>query len=86
MPILPFKNVEHIIYEHQTKGKLVAVEKEESKKVGVFKKKFKGKKTKPSEKVTGHWMINDEEYNSLKIDFTKEVKVEIKDLVIFPLK
>ena len=32
MPILPFKNVEHVIYEHIKEAKLVAVEKEESKK------------------------------------------------------
>lgn len=86
MPILPFKNVEHIIYEHKSEGKLVAVEKEKAKKIGMFFKKYKGKKVKPKDKVTGHWMIVDEEYNSLKIDFETEVKIEIKELELFPLK
>lgn len=86
MPILPFQNVEHVIYEHQSEGKLVAIEKEESKQIGVFVKKYKGKKVKPKDKVTGFWMILDEEYNSLKIDFSNEIKVEIKELELFPLK
>ena len=86
MPILPFQNVEHVIYEHVSEGKLVAIEKEESEKIGVFFKKYKGKKVKPKDKVTGNWMIMDEEYNSLKIDFSKEVNVEIKELELFPLK
>ncbi len=86
MPILPFQNIEHLIYEHQKAGRLVAVEKEESKKISAFLKKYKGKKTKPNEKVTGFWFVLDDEYNSLKIDFKEEVKVEIKELVLFPLK
>ena len=86
MPILPFKNVEHVIYEHVTEGKLVAIEKEESEKIGVFFKKYKGKKVKPKDKVSGFWMVMDEEYKTLKIDFEKEVNVEIKELELFPLK
>ena len=86
MPTLPFKNVEHIVYEHQAMGKLVAVEKVESKKIGAFFKKYKGKKSKPNDKVTGFWFVMDEEYNSLKIDFSEEVELEIKELVVFPLK
>ncbi|MDA8901512.1 hypothetical protein OAD98_01645 [Flavobacteriales bacterium] len=86
MPTLPFKNVEHVVYEHQTEGRLVAIEKTESKRVGVFFKANKGKKSKPNEKIKGHWFIIDEEYNSLKIDFSQEVEVEIKELELFPLK
>jgi hypothetical protein len=86
MPILPFQNVEHLVYEHQSAGKLVAIEKEESKKVGAFFKKYKGKKSKPSEKVTGFWFVLDEEHNSLKIDFSEEIQIEIKELELFPLK
>ena len=86
MSILPFKNVEHLIYEHQSKGKLLAIEKEESKKIGVFLKKYKGKRAKPSDKVKAHWFVMDEEYNSLKIDFSSEIEVEIKELEVFPMK
>ena len=86
MPILPFQNVEHVIYEHAKEGKLIAIEKEESKNIGIFFKKYKVKKVKPSDKISGFWMVLDEEYNSLKIDFEKEIKVEIKELEVFPLK
>ncbi len=86
MPTLPFQNVEHVVYEHQTEGRLVAIEKTESKRVGVFFKANKGKKAKPNDKIKGHWFIIDEEYNSLKIDFSQEVEVEIKELELFPLK
>lgn len=86
MPTLPFNNVEYLVYEHQTAGKLVAVEKQESKKIGAFFKKYKGKKLKPNDKVGGYWFVLDEEHNSLKIDFSEEIEVEIKELELFPLK
>lgn len=86
MPTLPFHNIEHIIYEHVKEGKLFAIEKTESKKVGAYFKKHKGKKAKPNDKIKGHWFVLDEEYNSLKIDFSQEVELEIKNLEIFPLK
>lgn len=85
MPILPFKNVEHVVYEHQTEGRLIAIEKTESKRIGAFFKANKGKKSKPNDTIKGYWFIMDEEYNSLKIDFSQEVEVEIKELVLFPL-
>lgn len=86
MPILPFKNIEYVVYEHTKEGRLVAIEKERSKEVSKFFKCYKSKKIKPSNKVLGYWFILDEEYNSLKIDFSKEVKVEVRELKIFPLK
>jgi phosphopentomutase len=86
MPILPFKNLEHIVFEHKTEGRLIAIEKTESKRVGVFFKANKGKTSKPSDTIKGHWFMMDEKYNSLKIDFSKEVEVEIKELELFPLK
>ena len=39
MPIVPFKNIEHVIYEHLTEKKLIAIEKAESKKIAEFVKK-----------------------------------------------
>jgi len=86
MPILPFKNVEHVIYEHLTEGKLFAIEKEKSKPVSRFYKKYKGKKVLPGDKILGYWFVMDEEYNSLKIDFSQEVEVEIRELQLFPMK
>lgn len=86
MPIVPFKNIEHVIYEHLTEKKLIAIEKAESKKIAEFEKLNKSKKQKPRDKVSGHWFVLDEEYNSLKIDFSVEVRVEIRELELFPLK
>lgn len=86
MATLPFNNIEHIIYEHVKEGKLFAIEKTESKRADTFFKKYKGKKAKPNDKIKGYWFIMDEEYNSLKIDFSEEVEVKIKELELFPLK
>ena len=86
MPILPFNTVEHVIYEHAKEGKLFAVEKSNSELIKAFFKKNKSKKAKPTDKISGYWFVMDEEYNSLKIDFSEEVKVEIRELVLFPLK
>ena len=46
MPIVPFKNIEHVIYEHLTEKKLIAIEKAESKKIAEFEKLNKSKKQK----------------------------------------
>ncbi|MGB1041309.1 MAG: hypothetical protein ACPGVD_10585 [Flavobacteriales bacterium] len=86
MPILPFNNVEHVIYEHTKEGKLFAVEKSNTELIKAFFKKNKSKKAKPSDEISGYWFVMDEEYNSLKIDFSEEIKVEIRELVLFPLK
>lgn len=86
MPLLPFKNIEYIIYEHTKEGRLVAIEKKRSKEVSIFFKCYKSKKIKPADKILGYWFILDEEHNSLKIDFSEEVEVEIRELKIFPLK
>ena len=86
MPILPFQNKEHTIYENLSEGMLVAISEENSKKVAEFFKKNKGKKKLPQTKIKGFIFVMDEEYNSLKIDFTKEIDFLIKDLKLFPLK
>ena len=86
MPILPSQNKEHIIYENISEGMLVAISEENSKKVAEFFKKNKGKKKLPQTKIKGFIFVMDEEYNSLKIDFTKEIDFLIKDLKLFPLK
>ena len=53
MPTLPFKNVEHVVYEHQTEGRLVAIEKTESKRVGVFLKLTKERNQSQMKRLKG---------------------------------
>jgi hypothetical protein len=65
---------------------LVAISAENNKKIKEFLKKNKGKKKLPLAKIKGFWFIIDNEFNSLKIDFSKEIDLLIKDLKIFPLK
>lgn len=86
MAKLPFKNIEHIVYEHTKEGVLVAIEKENSKKIGAFFKAYKGKKKVPNDKINGFKFILDEEFDSLKIDFSTELEFEIQYLKKFPLK
>lgn len=76
MSLLPFQNTIYLEYEHQ-EGFLVAIEKLESKKIGLYYKKYKGKKDKPKEFVNGFKFILDKEFNSLKIDFENPLRLEI---------
>lgn len=86
MAKLPFNNIEHIVYEHTKEGMLVAIEKENSKKIGEYFKVNKESKKLPNDKINGYKFIMDEEYNSLKIDFETEFDFEIQHLKKFPLK
>ena len=86
MNILGEKKKAEVIYEHQKLGVLVAVSNENNSIVRGFFKKYKGKKTQPSDTVEAYKMIVDEEFGSLKIDFSKNFEFFIKDLKLFPLK
>tara|TARA_B110000879_G_scaffold160425_1_gene207129 strand:+ start:47 stop:307 length:261 start_codon:yes stop_codon:yes gene_type:complete len=86
MNILGEKKKAEVIYEHQKLGVLVAVSNENNSIVRGFFKKYKGKKTQPSDTVEAYKMIVDEEFNSLKIDFSQIFNFAIKDLIVFPLK
>lgn len=79
MTLLPFPNKIYLEYEHQD-GYLVAIEKEESKKIGAYFKKYKSSKEKPKESVKGYKFILDVEFKSLKIDFENEIDFEISKL------
>jgi hypothetical protein len=86
MANLPFVNKSEVIYENLSEGILVAVSSEENCKIIDFQKKNKGKKKLPFTKVQGYRFVLDEEFDSLKIDFSIEVDFIIKDLKLFPLK
>lgn len=81
-----FSNKSEVIYENLSEGVLVAISSDENKKIIDFFKKYKGKKKLPGTKVKGFRFVLDEEFDSLKIDFSEEIDYLIKDLKLFPLK
>jgi threonine aldolase len=60
---------------------LVAIHRDDCKTIKAWRKKTKGQKEKPSELIAGYKFVLDEEFDSLKIDFSKELTFEIRDLV-----
>jgi len=86
MANLAFVNKSEVIYENLSEGILVAISGEENSKIIDFQKKNTGKKKVPSTKVKGYRFVLDEEFDSLKIDFSVEVDFIIKDLKLFPFK
>jgi hypothetical protein len=72
MTLLKKAGGEHIIYEHQELGVLVAIAKENTSVIKKYWKKYKGKKNIPSETVQGNPFVYNEEQESLVIDFTTE--------------
>ncbi len=50
-------------------------------KIKAYHKANKGKKPLPSQKIKGYRFILDEEFASLKIDFSQEHLFEIRELV-----
>ncbi|WP_430935092.1 hypothetical protein [Saccharicrinis sp. 156] len=81
MGILRTVKSDYEIYENSKLECLIAVEREECKKVKSFFKKNKGKKPLPNATVSGFKFIKDAEFDSLKIDFDHPLKFEIRDLV-----
>ena len=81
MGILRTIKSDYEIYENQVLECLVAILRDDCKKIKAFRKKNKGQKTMPSELTSGYKMVLDEEFESLKIDFSQEFQFEIRDLV-----
>jgi hypothetical protein len=86
MNILGNKKKSEVIYEHLQLGVLVAISSDDNSLARDFFKKYKGKKPMPSDKILGYKMIVDEEFDTLKIDFSTNFYFLIKDLKLFPLK
>ncbi len=80
MGILRSIKNEHIIYEETNEGILIAVHENDAKTIKNYFKKYKGKKEKPNDTVSGYKFIYDEEFQSHKIDFTKVFTFQIKNL------
>ncbi|MBR8537730.1 hypothetical protein KDU71_19320 [Carboxylicivirga sediminis] len=81
MGILRNIKSDYEIYENVSLECVVAIERNDCKKIKAYRKKYKGKEPLPSETVEGYQFIMDEEFGSLKIDFSKKLNFEIRDLV-----
>ena len=86
MNILGDKKKSEVIYEHSSLAILVAIPYVNNTLVRAFFKQYKNKKNPPSDKVIGYKMIIDEEFDSLKIDFSNPCDFIISELKLFPLK
>ncbi len=75
--------VEYLIYENSALGCLIAIAKPDQKSIKKFWKKFKGKSDVPADAIKGYPLVQDDEQDSLKIDFSVEQEFLIRDLVKF---
>jgi hypothetical protein len=80
MGIIRKSEDQHFVYEHTELGILVAVGKEDTAKIKSFWKTNKAKTNPANDTIEGYKFVFDEEQESLKIDFEKLEKFEIKFL------
>ncbi|MCU4174809.1 hypothetical protein [Carboxylicivirga sp. N1Y90] len=80
MGILRTIKSDYEMYENSALECFVAIQRDDCKEIKAFNKKNKGQKNKPSQKIKGFKFVMDEEFESLKIDFTTEHQFEIRDL------
>ena len=83
MGILKKEGGDHLVYEVEGQGILVAIEKAQSSAIKKYWKKYKGKSEQPDDTIQGFPFIHDEEQDSLKIDFTEEHSYTIRLLKKF---
>jgi hypothetical protein len=83
MGILKKEGGDHLIYELDGQGILVAIEKPQASAIKKYWKKYKGKSEQPDETIQGFPFVHDEEQDSLKIDFTQEQSYLIRLLKKF---
>ncbi len=83
MGILKKEGGDHLVYELDEEGILVAVEKKEASAIKKYWKKYKGKSEQPEDTIAGFPFVHDEEQDSLKIDFSAERDFKIKLLKKF---
>jgi hypothetical protein len=82
MPILRTIKCDFEFFHHQELDILIALDAENRKLVSTYWKTNKGKQkgALPNQKVTGFKLVPDEEFQSLKIDFTQSFQFEAKHL------
>ena len=83
MAILRTIKSDYEFFQHQTLEILVALDAENRKLLSNYWKSNKGKKktTVPQIQVNGYKLILDEEFETLKIDFSELFSFEAKDLI-----
>lgn len=74
---------EHLIYDNTVLGYLIAIDKTDQKIIKNFWKKNKGKSTIEKDVIGGYRLVQDDEQDSLKIDFEERRDYLIRDLVKF---
>ncbi|MFT5821250.1 MAG: hypothetical protein ACI8ZM_002502 [Crocinitomix sp.] len=74
---------EHLIYDNTVLGFLIAIDKSDQKIIKKFWKKYKGKSIVEADAIEGYRLVQDDEQDSLKIDFSEKVEYLIRDLVKF---
>lgn len=83
MPIIRNTKIDFEIYENQSEGILVAINRVDVDRIKAYSKKHKGKKNAPREKVNGNPFVLDEEFDSLKVDYTTTKSYFISELQKF---
>ena len=81
MGILRNIKSDYEIYENQSMECLVAIQRDDCKQIKAYRKKCKGKEPLPSQTIEGYIFVMDEEFESLKIDFSQKLRFEIRDLL-----
>jgi hypothetical protein len=72
---------EYLIYDNSSLGILVAIDKKNQQIIKKYWKRNKGKSVLEADMIKGFSMIQDDEQDSLKIDFSEEKEYLIRDLV-----
>jgi hypothetical protein len=83
MQLIKNLGIEHLIYENTALGFLVAIDKSDQKIIKKFWKKHKGKSVIENDTIMAYPLVQDEEQDSLKIDFAEQQEYLIRDLVKF---
>lgn len=80
MGILRTIKSDYEMYENKALECFVAIQRDDCKAIKAYYKKNKGQKELPAQKIKGFKFVMDEEFESLKIDFSEELQFEIRDL------
>lgn len=83
MAIIRNSTIDFEIYENQSQGILIAISRDDVAIIKSYFKKYKGKKNAPRDKVNGNPFILDEEFDSLKVDYSTTKSYLISDLKKF---
>jgi hypothetical protein len=83
MGVLKKIDNQHFIYEEKELQILIAIAVENKNLIKDYWKKYKGKSILPNDTINGFLLVNSEDQDSLKIDFSNESQYLIKNLQKF---